>query len=66
MYMARTINVSELALGFIGTLGCFSGPQKHIGHTEHGSYGNDLVGATAGSTQGPIRCPSVLSYRLGH
>ena len=53
----RTINVSKLALGLISTFGCFSRAQEHVRRTEHGSNGDDLVGTTAGSTQGPIRCP---------
>lgn len=56
-HCTRTINVSELALGLISTFGCFSGAQEHVRRTEHGSNGDDLVGTTAGSTQGPIRCP---------
>ncbi len=47
----------ELRLGFIGTLGLFSGPQEDIRHTEHGCNGYDLVGTTAANTQGPDQAP---------
>lgn len=49
--------MSELALGLISTFGCFSGAQEDIGHTEHGSNGDDLVGTTAGSTQRAHQVP---------
>ena len=52
-----TINVCEFALGLISAFGCFSGAHEHIRHTEHGSNRDDLVGATAASTEGPNQVP---------
>ena len=63
--MACTINVCELALGLVSPLGSFSGAQEHIRHTEHGSNRDDLVGTTAGSTQGPNQVP-ISTHQAKH
>lgn len=48
-----TINMDELGLGFISCPRGLTRPQEHVGHTQHGSNGDDLVGATAGQADNP-------------